>query len=141
MYNVFSFSYPQLETQHTVRGHAGACVCIDFDPTGKYFATGSADALVSLWDLEDLACIRTYSRYVIFNKLTEFNISVKYIFRIENNKSLIISKITNHFDTRLTWKHHVKQKTVQIRFTLRKVYWLIDRRSNLDLYSKRLIYQ
>lgn len=55
-------SYPQLETQHTVRGHAGACVCIDFDPTGKYFATGSADALVSLWDLEDLACIRTYSR-------------------------------------------------------------------------------
>ena len=28
----------------------------------RYFATGSADALVSLWDLEELACVRTFSR-------------------------------------------------------------------------------
>ncbi|KOB78215.1 Wd-repeat protein [Operophtera brumata] len=28
------------------------------DPTGRYFATGSADALVSLWDVNELACLR-----------------------------------------------------------------------------------
>lgn len=28
----------------------------------RYFAVGSADALVSLWDVEDLACLRTFSR-------------------------------------------------------------------------------
>ena len=28
----------------------------------RYFATGSADALVSLWDLEELVCVRTFSR-------------------------------------------------------------------------------
>lgn len=28
----------------------------------RYFATGSADALVSLWDCDELVCIRTFSR-------------------------------------------------------------------------------
>ena len=29
---------------------------------GRYFATGSADALVSVWDANELACIKTFSR-------------------------------------------------------------------------------
>ena len=28
----------------------------------RYFATGSADALVSVWDANELACIKTFSR-------------------------------------------------------------------------------
>ncbi len=28
----------------------------------RYFATGSADALVSVWDARELACIKTFSR-------------------------------------------------------------------------------
>ncbi|XP_063707357.1 THO complex subunit 3 [Culicoides brevitarsis] len=55
-------SYPNLELQHVLRAHPGTCICIEFDPTGKYFATGSADALVSLWDAEELACLRVFSR-------------------------------------------------------------------------------
>lgn len=41
---------------------SGNCICIEFDPTSRYFAVGSADALVSLWDVNELACIRTFSR-------------------------------------------------------------------------------
>lgn len=59
---VVILSYPDLEQQHIVKAHPGTCICIDFDPKGKYFAVGSADALVSLWDVENLACIRTFSR-------------------------------------------------------------------------------
>ena len=44
------------------QAHPGNCICIEFDPTGKYFAVGSADALVSLWDASELACVRTFSR-------------------------------------------------------------------------------
>ena len=33
------------------------CVC-DF----RYFATGSADAICSLWDVSELVCIQTFSR-------------------------------------------------------------------------------
>ncbi|XP_013406023.1 THO complex subunit 3 [Lingula anatina] len=55
-------SYPDLQHQYVLNAHPANCICIEFDPTGKYFATGSADALVTLWDLEDLVCVRTFSR-------------------------------------------------------------------------------
>ncbi|XP_065161287.1 THO complex subunit 3-like [Atheta coriaria] len=55
-------SYPDLELQHILNAHPGTCICIEFDPTGKYFATGSADALVSLWDINELACKKVFTR-------------------------------------------------------------------------------
>lgn len=60
--SVHILSYPNLELQHVLRAHPATCICIEFDPTGKYFATGSADALVSLWDAQELACLRVFSR-------------------------------------------------------------------------------
>lgn len=56
-------SYPDLKLQHMLKAHPGTCICIEFDPTGKYFATGSADALVSLWDANELACLVCYHCY------------------------------------------------------------------------------
>ncbi|XP_020811613.1 THO complex subunit 3 [Drosophila serrata] len=55
-------SYPGLEHQVTLKAHPANCICIEFGPTGKYFATGSADAQVSLWDAHELACLRMISR-------------------------------------------------------------------------------
>ncbi|XP_028407705.1 THO complex subunit 3-like [Dendronephthya gigantea] len=55
-------SYPELKPLQTLHAHPANCICIKFDPTGKYFATGSADALMSLWDLDELVCVRTFSR-------------------------------------------------------------------------------
>lgn len=46
-----------------------------------------------------------------------------------------------HLDARLNWKHHVRQKTEQVRIKQRQMYWLIGHHSKLNLYSKRLIYQ
>ncbi|KZS14090.1 THO complex subunit 3 [Daphnia magna] len=54
--------YPELTTVHVTQAHPANCICIEFDPTGRYFATGSADALVSLWDADEIACLRTFSR-------------------------------------------------------------------------------
>eukprot|EP01027_Heterolobosea_sp_BB2_P009194 GEZU01013587.1.p1 GENE.GEZU01013587.1~~GEZU01013587.1.p1 ORF type:complete len:256 (-),score=31.94 GEZU01013587.1:192-959(-) len=33
--------------------------CLDFDPNSKYFATGSTDALTSIWSLPDMICIQS----------------------------------------------------------------------------------
>lgn len=55
-------SYPELQLQTVLNAHPANCICIEFDPTGRYFATGSVDALVSLWDVQELACLRTFSR-------------------------------------------------------------------------------
>ncbi|ERE65607.1 THO complex subunit 3-like protein [Cricetulus griseus] len=55
-------SYPKLKPVQSINAHPSNCICIKFDPMGKYFATGSADALVSLWDVDGLVCVRCFSR-------------------------------------------------------------------------------
>ncbi|XP_032558473.1 THO complex subunit 3 isoform X1 [Chiroxiphia lanceolata] len=55
-------SYPELKPIQSINAHPSNCICIKFDPMGKYFATGSADALVSLWDVDELVCVRCFSR-------------------------------------------------------------------------------
>ncbi|KAJ3123597.1 hypothetical protein HK098_001807 [Nowakowskiella sp. JEL0407] len=52
--------YPELSLIHTISAHTAGCYCLEFDPRGRYFATGSADALVSLWDVDDFVCVRTF---------------------------------------------------------------------------------
>ncbi|XP_060066652.1 THO complex subunit 3-like [Ylistrum balloti] len=60
--SIHILSYPELKLQYSLTAHPANCICIEFDPVGKYFATGSADALVSLWDTNELVCVRTFSR-------------------------------------------------------------------------------
>ncbi len=55
-------AYPSMQLAAVLQAHPGNCICIEFDPTGRYFAVGSADALVSLWDVDELACVRTFAR-------------------------------------------------------------------------------
>ena len=45
-----------------------------------------------------------------------------------------------HLNTRLNWKHYVRQKNLQIKENMRNLYWLVGRHSELDLTSKRLLY-
>jgi hypothetical protein len=56
------FSFPNLQPVKTLRAHTAGCYCISFDPTGKCFAAGSADALVSIWDVKDKVCLLTLPR-------------------------------------------------------------------------------
>lgn len=59
---VVVFSWPEMKSLHTINAHPVNCICLEFDKTGKYFATGSADAICSLWDVSELVCVRTFSR-------------------------------------------------------------------------------
>mgnify|MGYP001791688125 CR=1 FL=1 len=56
-------SYPDMKLLYTQPAHSSNCICIEFDRSGQYFATGSADALMSLWDTSELCCLMTFSRY------------------------------------------------------------------------------
>ncbi|KAK2154221.1 hypothetical protein LSH36_274g04026 [Paralvinella palmiformis] len=60
--SIIILSYPDLKMSYSLNAHPANCICIEMDPLGKYFATGSADALVSLWDIHDLVCVRVFSR-------------------------------------------------------------------------------
>jgi len=46
----------------TLTGHTANCYCLEFSPSGERFAVGGADALVSLWDVKELACVATFAR-------------------------------------------------------------------------------
>lgn len=46
-----------------------------------------------------------------------------------------------NLDSKLKWKHHVKQKAQQLKLKTRQMYWLVGQNSKLSLYSKRLIYK
>jgi len=57
---VLVYTFPEMKLVHQLQAHPSNCICIEYHPTGKYFAVGSADAVVSLWDASELACIRTF---------------------------------------------------------------------------------
>ncbi|KAI1303021.1 THO complex subunit 3 [Halotydeus destructor] len=59
---VHVLSWPQLQTQIVLKAHPATCITIEFDPTGRYFAVGSTDAMVSIWDVKHFVCLRTISR-------------------------------------------------------------------------------
>ncbi|KAH6563300.1 hypothetical protein BASA61_009881 [Batrachochytrium salamandrivorans] len=54
--------FPSFKVVHTFRAHTANAYCIEFDPRGRYFATGGADAIVALWDIETLTSMQTFSR-------------------------------------------------------------------------------
>ncbi|KAI9090069.1 WD40-repeat-containing domain protein [Phlyctochytrium arcticum] len=58
--NVLSF--PSFDPLFSLPAHTANIYCVEFDPRGRYFATGSADALICLWDAEEFVCIRTFSK-------------------------------------------------------------------------------
>ncbi|KAK8962273.1 hypothetical protein KSP40_PGU013082 [Platanthera guangdongensis] len=76
--------YPSLKILHTLMAHTAGCYCIAIDPIGRalvpelYFAVGSADSLVGLWDVSEMLCVRTFTklewpvRTISFNHTGEF---------------------------------------------------------------------
>ncbi|PNH12867.1 THO complex subunit 3 [Tetrabaena socialis] len=42
--------------------HASHTTCLAYSKNYKFLASGGSDALISLWDMEELICLRTYSR-------------------------------------------------------------------------------
>jgi THO complex subunit 3 len=54
------YQSPSMEHAFSIKTNSANCYCIDFDPQGRYFAVGGADALVSLWDTQDAICLQTY---------------------------------------------------------------------------------
>jgi THO complex subunit 3 len=55
--------YPLWGALHTLQAHTAGCYCLALDPSaGGLLAVGGADALVSVWALDELCCLRTLPR-------------------------------------------------------------------------------
>ncbi|CAI5744597.1 unnamed protein product [Peronospora destructor] len=81
---------PNLESVHKVTAHAGSCVCLDFHPSGRYLALGGVDSLVSLWDLEELYCVKTFVVTTSGIRFVRFSHDGKFIAIGMDDPSLIV---------------------------------------------------
>uniref|UniRef100_A0A914XIJ5 Translation initiation factor beta propellor-like domain-containing protein n=1 Tax=Plectus sambesii TaxID=2011161 RepID=A0A914XIJ5_9BILA len=61
---VFIYKMPEMKLVKTLQAHPSQtqCLSIKVDPTSEYFAVGAADALISIWDVRELICVRTIDR-------------------------------------------------------------------------------
>ncbi len=66
------YRFPELEMIYEVQAHTSNIYCIDFDPRGRYFALGGADALASVWDIENLSCVRTFGKLEYFVQIFNY---------------------------------------------------------------------
>ncbi|KAM3182341.1 hypothetical protein ACTXT7_012569 [Hymenolepis weldensis] len=59
---IYSGKSGEMRRECTLPAHPSNAMCLQFSPSGSYFAIGSADALVSLWDADEFICLRTLAR-------------------------------------------------------------------------------
>lgn len=72
-------AYPSLRALDTLTAHTAGCYCIAIDPLGRYFAVGSADSLVSLWDIKEMLCVQTFTKLEWPVRTISFNHTGEYI--------------------------------------------------------------
>ena len=44
----------------TLSGHRSNCTAVEFHPFGEFFASGSTDTNLRVWDIRKKGCIHTY---------------------------------------------------------------------------------
>ncbi|KAJ0102184.1 hypothetical protein Patl1_03696 [Pistacia atlantica] len=86
-------SYPSLRPLDTVMAHTAGCYCIAIDPMGRYFAVGSADSLVSLWDISEMLCVRTFTKLEWPVRTISFNHTGDYIASASEDLFIDISNV------------------------------------------------
>ncbi|KAG7402334.1 THO complex subunit 3 [Phytophthora boehmeriae] len=81
---------PNLESVHKVIAHAGSCISLDFDSTGRYLVLGGLDSLVSVWDLEELYCVKTFVVTTASIRFVRYSHDDKYIAIGMEDQNLVI---------------------------------------------------
>lgn len=74
----------------SVGAHTANCYCLKVDKSYRRMAVGSADFLVSLWDLEDMVCYNSLSCLDSPVRCLSFNGSGEYIAAAAEGNNLVI---------------------------------------------------
>ncbi|XP_055962289.1 THO complex subunit 3-like isoform X2 [Mercurialis annua] len=86
-------AYPSLQPIDRVMAHTAGCHCIAVDPKGRYFAVGSADSVVSLWDISEMLCMRTFTKLGLPVRTVSFNYTGDYIASASREMFIDISNV------------------------------------------------
>ena len=102
-----------MEPHHKHFAHTSNCYCIDFDPKGRFFGVGAADAVVSLWDAQELMCMRTF---------TNLNWAVRAL-SINHDGSLIAMASEDSFIDICNTATAERVDKVDVKYAINTVAW------------------
>merc|ERR1711976_185327 len=60
---ILAFDGTEIQQPETVVAHTSNCYCLDIDPSHTRMIVGSADYLVSVWDLDEMICTATVQTF------------------------------------------------------------------------------
>lgn len=60
LYKFYLFIDLYFSVVRTLTGHRSNCISLDFHPFGEFFASGSLDTNLKIWDIRRKGCIHTY---------------------------------------------------------------------------------
>ncbi|KAJ2608150.1 hypothetical protein H4S08_004555, partial [Coemansia sp. RSA 1365] len=83
-------SWPTMDQLTMIPAHAVSCNCIGIDPRGKLLATGSADATMELWNMEDFSLFRTISDYESPLHFTDFSMDGRFVASASDDLEILI---------------------------------------------------
>ncbi|KAF0378176.1 WD40 repeat-like protein [Gigaspora margarita] len=85
--------WPTLIPVQVLRGHTANCYCIDFDPKQRYVAAGGADATVTLWDIQNGVCLRTFKELQYPVRTISFTHDGVYLAAASEDEHIIVSNV------------------------------------------------
>lgn len=86
-------AYPSMKELRILDGHTANCYCLELDPRGRYLATGSADALVNLWDMNEFSCVRTFGKLDWPIRTISFSFDGEFIASASEDLAIDISSV------------------------------------------------
>eukprot|EP01015_Nassula_variabilis_P029511 TRINITY_DN6335_c0_g1_i18.p1 TRINITY_DN6335_c0_g1~~TRINITY_DN6335_c0_g1_i18.p1 ORF type:complete len:170 (+),score=24.07 TRINITY_DN6335_c0_g1_i18:64-573(+) len=78
--------------------HRGSSHCIAIDPQGKYFATGATDAIVALWDVQEMYVTKTFSGNKSPLRQLSFSYDGRYLAMTSEESKVSIVDINEEMD-------------------------------------------
>ena len=92
--SIHVLEYPSLNELMILPSHTAHCICLKFSPDRQHFATGGADALINIWDADELVCLKSFSRLEWPVRTISFNHDGKLLASGSEDLVIDISHVT-----------------------------------------------
>ncbi|KAF3340905.1 Katanin p80 WD40 repeat-containing subunit B1 [Carex littledalei] len=87
----------------SLTGHRSNCMTIDFHPFGEFFASGSLDTNIKIWDIRRKSCIHTYKGHTRGVNVLRFTPDGKWVVSGGEDNSVKVQLTNVYVSIKLTW--------------------------------------
>jgi WD40 repeat protein len=123
--------YVSLVVVRTLTGHRSNCTSVDFHPFGEFFASGSLDTNLKIWDIRKKGCIHTYKGHTRGVNAIRFTPDGRWVVSGGEDNTVKVRVNFLFYDIKYIctcllsgcWKPHAYRVTLQQYVKVSKKYW------------------